>query len=211
MLLAAPSLTDPSTLCLVVLVVATGFLLMRASRHLARQHRDVALSDLRTSAAPQSDGAAGKPDEASRWTVEMHETARILAAQLDSKMSALAALVTEADRAAAQLEVALAKTSASPRPSGTQAESLRADARATPRDQVTRTTEGSGSRVQGSDAQEGANENALAPRRAGRNEEVYTLADYGFDSAEIARRMGIPIGEVELILGLRAKDSHNGE
>ena len=31
------------------------------------------------------------------------------------------------------------------------------------------------------------------------------LADYGFAPTEIARRVGSPVGEVELILGLRAK------
>ena len=36
----------------------------------------------------------------------MHETARELSAQLDSKMSALQALIAEADRAAARLEAA---------------------------------------------------------------------------------------------------------
>ena len=38
-----------------------------------------------------------------------------------------------------------------------------------------------------------------------RYEEIYLLADYGFDAAEIARRVGSPVGEVELILGLRGK------
>jgi hypothetical protein len=36
-----------------------------------------------------------------------------------------------------------------------------------------------------------------------RYEEIYTLADYGYDAAEIAQRIGTPIGEVQLILGLR--------
>jgi DNA-directed RNA polymerase specialized sigma24 family protein len=40
---------------------------------------------------------------------------------------------------------------------------------------------------------------------ADRRQEIYTLADYGFPPAEIARRVGSPIGEVELILGLREK------
>jgi hypothetical protein len=38
-----------------------------------------------------------------------------------------------------------------------------------------------------------------------RYEEIYMLADYGFAPTEIARRVGSPVGEVELILGLRAK------
>src|SRR5207253_57547 len=33
--------------------------------------------------------------------------------------------------------------------------------------------------------------------------EIYTLADAGLTSADIAGRIGSPVGEVELILGLR--------
>ena len=36
-------------------------------------------------------------------------------------------------------------------------------------------------------------------------EEVYMLADYGLATMEIAHRVGVPVGEVELILGLREK------
>lgn len=38
-----------------------------------------------------------------------------------------------------------------------------------------------------------------------RHQEVYTLADEGHDTAEIARRLGRPQGEVELILALRMR------
>jgi hypothetical protein len=38
-----------------------------------------------------------------------------------------------------------------------------------------------------------------------KKEEIYTLADYGMKPAEIASRVGHPIGEVELILSLRGK------
>ncbi len=36
------------------------------------------------------------------------------------------------------------------------------------------------------------------------SEEIHTLADYGFPSAEIANRLGVPVGEVQRILGLRS-------
>ena len=36
-------------------------------------------------------------------------------------------------------------------------------------------------------------------------EEIYTLADYGLDAGGIASRVGLPVGEVQLILGLREK------
>jgi hypothetical protein len=38
-----------------------------------------------------------------------------------------------------------------------------------------------------------------------RYEEIYLLADYGFDPAEIGHRVGMPVGEIQLILSLRAK------
>ena len=36
-------------------------------------------------------------------------------------------------------------------------------------------------------------------------EEIYTLADYGLDVGAIASRVGLPVGDVQLILGLREK------
>lgn len=207
---AALSLSDPGTVCLVVLMAATGFLLMRASRHFANQRRD-SRSQQFSALEPQgtSGPAGGAPDEPTRWAVEMHETARTLSAQLDSKMSALRALLAEADRAAARLEAAQAAARQTARPSGTQAESLRASTRATAEAESAAhpraaEDEGSGGRVQDSAL---AGDTASASRRTRRSEEIYTLADYGFDAAEIARRVGSPIGEVELILGLRGKGS----
>ena len=89
--------------------------------------------------------------------------------------------MAEADRAAARLEAALAGAADSLPPQGNQAYSL-----------------------------EHAAASPTAPR-AGRREEVYALADYGYDAAEIARRVGSPIGEVELILSLRGKGEGGGD
>jgi hypothetical protein len=38
-----------------------------------------------------------------------------------------------------------------------------------------------------------------------RYDEIYALADYGLELAEISQRVGSPVGEIELILGLRGK------
>lgn len=48
-----------------------------------------------------------KSDEENRWEVRMHEVTRELSGTLDSKMSALQALIAEADRAAERLERAV--------------------------------------------------------------------------------------------------------
>ena len=45
-----------------------------------------------------------------------------------------------------------------------------------------------------------------ATDRARRREEIHRLADDGFAAAEIARRVGSPVGEVELILSLRGSE-----
>jgi hypothetical protein len=202
--LAELSLTDPSTLCLLVLIVTTGFLLMRAGRHLARQQREAgAIPSVRAREEANGPPSANRPDELDRWTVEMHDTARALSAQLDSKMSALAALVAEADRAAARLEAALARTREAVPRADSQAEALLGV--------VAGGAEGAGPGVEEPDAEgRGAPllpraDDPAPPSRAARRDEIYTLADYGFGPAEIARRVGSPIGEVELVLGLRGR------
>jgi hypothetical protein len=48
-----------------------------------------------------------------------------------------------------------------------------------------------------------AGSDAEKPRGDRRYGEIYGLADAGCDAAEISRRLGTPVGEVELILGLR--------
>jgi DNA-binding NarL/FixJ family response regulator len=40
-----------------------------------------------------------------------------------------------------------------------------------------------------------------------RHMEIYTLADEGHDSREIARRLSRPLGEIELILALRSRSA----
>ena len=161
-------LNDLATLLLVVLAVTTGVLVVRTNRYFARQRRRGETGDSTTSSPDgQERSEADAPDELVRWEVQMHDTARRLSAQLDTKMAALQALIDDADRAAARLEAALGR----PAPSAAN----------TP-------------------APDGPD--ALRPRR---RDEIYTLADYGYDAAEIARRVGSPIGEVELILSLRGR------
>jgi len=161
-------------LMLGALVLVIGWLLLRTHRHLSRQRRD------------------DSPPEGLHRDVQMHETARELSAQLDSKMGALQSLIAEADRAAARLEAAAARLpdavrqpAPADRQPTTQAEALRASG---PPDHPT-----------------GEADDASRPPSAGRRrEEIYTLAS-GLEAAEIARRVGSPVGEVELILGLRQK------
>ena len=168
-------------LLLAAIVAATSLLLMRLRRY-SRRQKKTRPGMVRTD-RPKSEERGhhlGLPPKGMEWEVKMHETARDLSAQLDSKMSALGHLIRESDRAAARLETALEAAGGDVRPPG-QAESLEAPANA---DSQPDSTSAAGHRA---------------------SEEIYTLADYGFDTREIAHRVDIPIGEVELILRLRSR------
>jgi hypothetical protein len=196
------NLTDPSTLCLILLAVTCVFLLIRTRSQLARQRQQWAAEAAETADREGPRKAASLlldrlPDDLARWDVEMHETARQLSAQLDAKLGLLQSLIAEADRAAARLEDALDR--AYPNlPPGSQAESLRPAAglaRDVRHDPEMAAAESRGSVADG--------DPPPATDRARRRAEIYRLADYGFAAAEIARRVGSPVGEVELILSLR--------
>ncbi|MEI8374501.1 MAG: hypothetical protein WCJ35_16880 [Planctomycetota bacterium] len=193
--------TDPSTLSLILLASAAAFLLIRTRGKLARQRQQWAREgteacDYGTVRKAASSPPGWVPDDLAPWEVEMHATARQLSAQLDAKLSLLQSLVVEADRAAARLEDALDRAHPT-LPPGSQAESLRPMAgheRDIRHEIEAVVAESSLSSTEGE---------PRATDRARRREEVYRLADYGFGTAEIARRVGSPVGEVELILSLR--------
>jgi hypothetical protein len=177
-----------------VAVGVTGLLLLRSSRYFSRQReRSSSLTSTRRTPHRRDPSLHDAPSEPARWEVLMHEKARDLTGQLDSKMSALGALIAEAERATAQLERALAAAYGQPETTtpglpGDQAESLRPAPPAETADPAF--VEQSASP---------APPNAIQRRKA----EVYTLADYGFDAREIAHRTQMPIGEVDLMLRLR--------
>lgn len=173
-------------LAVAALAIVIGLLLMRA----ARRQRASRADGFGWPAAARRDGlrqpgaghpptlSPGAPHEAARWEVEMHEIARALSGQLDSKMRALGALVAEADRAAARLERALAET----RPPGV------ASAEPPP-----------------SAGQSGEPPASETPSTFdGLRDEVEMLSMYGYPPAEIARRLDIPVREVERLLADRA-------
>ena len=145
----------------------------------------------------------------------MHELARELSARLDSKMRALEQLTREADRAAARLEAALAAT-----PRGKMPASASSQASKAPREVLHSSndfdsppaSQAAGLKPPGespafmvSSLESARFSAADAPSFDHRYDEIYLLADYGHSPAEIAQRLGSPIGEVELILSLRPK------
>ncbi len=204
------NLTDPGTLCLILLAVAAVFLLIRTRGQLARQRRrwateETAARECEETPKAFSSPPACLPDELAQWEVQMHETARQLSAQLDAKLSLLQSLIVEADRVAARLEDALDRTRPT-LPPGSQAESLRPATGQTRDIRHEPETPELDNAATEADHSTAASEASRASDRGRRREEIYRLADYGFAPAEIARRVGSPVGEVELILSLRGAE-----
>jgi hypothetical protein len=144
----------------------------------------------------------------------LHETARQLTAKLDSKMAALGQLIREADRAAARLEAARSETSqpaahsaGTQAPSQPTARSRDAHEALPPRpvSQAEALKPTSAVDAVSNPAGAASGDARRQPAAADRYDEIYLLSDYGFDTPEIARRVESPVGEVELILGLRPK------
>jgi hypothetical protein len=116
-------------LFIAALIVVTWMLMMRSHRYLARQ-RAKEPENWDTKPAPKTPAAYGElPETIARWEVEMHESTRQMSAQMDCKMSALQALIADADRAASRLEAAISgKPQLSP-PQATESLKLPSEAR----------------------------------------------------------------------------------
>lgn len=133
------------------------------------------------------------PPDLLRWQVEMHETARELKAELDSKLLAIQAATALATRETERLHQAISNaqrsnvsvTSRSSEPLDEIVSQLRSelsDATRPKTAQATRTTE-----------------LFSAADRA----TVYAFADQGMTPLQISKRSKLPLGDVELILGSR--------
>ena len=118
-----------------------------------------------------------------QWEVSMHELARDLSGQLDSKIRVLELLIREANQAASRLETALNRS----RGSGETHSARPVKPQASFRPPIDRPAE--------------QRRPATASPRA---ERVYALADAGLSPTTIANQIGSQLGEVELILSLRA-------
>jgi hypothetical protein len=195
------SFTDPSTLCLILLAIIVVLLLIRTRMRLAGQRKhwseEGCARDTRQIADRTMNADRPLPDDLARWEIQMHETARQLSAQLDAKLSLLQSITAEADRVARRLEEALDRACPA-LPSGSQAESTSSAAE----------NDGKGFGAIGDagmelDGMAAELATPQGPDRARSRDEICQLADYGFAPAEIARRVGSPIGEVELVLSLR--------
>jgi hypothetical protein len=104
----------PTLLFLAALMVAIGVLLYSSNRYFTRQRSAPPSWTAGRPAVPHSNRSSEAPAEMQNWEVEMHDYARRVRGELDSKMSALQSLIAEADRAAARLERAVQNARAGP-------------------------------------------------------------------------------------------------
>ena len=158
-----------------------AFILMRRTTRHYRQGR-TALPPSKTAMRQRSSPALlDAPTDVLRWQVEMHETARDLKAELDSKISGLQALLLLAEQERKQLESLLDRAEQRSRRPLAAAHENSPNPEFVPR---------SGPILPGSEQQ---------------RSEIYMLADQGATPPEISAQLAIPVGEIEFLLGLRSR------
>jgi hypothetical protein len=159
-------------------ILAIAFVVLRSQWRSGRRSSAPGASAARdVCSAPTPAQPHQAPADLSAWQAEMHELARELSAKLDSKIVLLETLIRQARAEADRLERLQRETSPDLRGHVNPA-------------------------VAGNGAEPPLVPSSKKPRR---HEEIYELADAGCDPAEIARRTGALVGEVELILGLRRR------
>jgi hypothetical protein len=131
--------------------------------------------------------------------VELHDYVRSCIAQLDNRRVMLEQLLRSAEAAALRLERLLA-----------QAEQLGVDGAtrrsAVPREPLHAATQAAGlalAGLAGAPSDERPPENGRSDASL-RRAEVQSLAERGLNSSAIAQQLALPLGEVELVLNLRA-------
>jgi hypothetical protein len=103
---------SPSSLLMLAGIALATFILLRGTRaYLARSRADkTSPQKIRDELTKmETKQTAIPPKELLRWEVEMHETARDLKAEIDTKLAALQALTISAREESERLEAAIAK------------------------------------------------------------------------------------------------------
>jgi hypothetical protein len=176
--------------CGVLLLI---FLLMKRSRRYTRQAKRDAKRPHRPLVEPNRDAALiDAPREILRWQVGMHETARDLKAELDSKIGILNATIRLAREETQRLEDAMrrAQRLGLSTCDDTLAEIERIAEASVP---ITSQLPDLGSPAR----------DHCSPLDSQRSR-IYELADQGCAPPAIAVSTGLPCGDVELVLSLRS-------
>jgi hypothetical protein len=165
------------------------FILMRRSRRYLHKTKREQKRRVARPAAPNRDRSLiDAPPEVLRWQVEMHDTARDLKAELDSKIGALQAVVRIAGEESSRLEAAIARAErlgiSSCRDTLQEIEDL---------------------------AEVGASQSPLPEindeipiGREAHHDRIYALAERGLPPAAIAEQTGATLGDVEMLLSLKS-------
>lgn len=175
--------------CGVLLLI---FLLMKRSRRYVRRARRESRREHKRLAEPKQDAALiDAPPEILRWQVGMHEMARDLKAELDSKIGVLQATIRLASEESERLEAAIER-----------AEKLGLRNCPDTLDEIERIADQADPTVGNLPEFDNLQDEATAhldPHRAN----IFALADQGCASQAIADQTGVPRGDVEFLLSLR--------
>ncbi len=162
------------------------FFLNRRSRVYGRRSRLAKHAKHQPLVEPDRDAALiDAPREILRWQVGMHDLARDLKAELDSKISVLQATMRLAREESERLDAAILR-----------AEQLGLSSRRDTLSEIERI-------AQEADSTTGSLPHLQDQLLDGRSREIYDLADRGCGPQAIAETTGVPRGDVELLLSLR--------
>ncbi len=176
------------------LVILLFILFKRLHRHYRRKPQRVSaeIASVKKNASsvqPRSESPlVDAPRQILRWQVEMHETARDLKAELDSKMMALQALVQLAREETSRLENAISRARRVEADCSTESAALEAVLDF------------------GHPLSEIATSNETLPGTRQQRRAAFILADQGRTAQAIANEVGATLGEVEMMLGTRGGD-----
>jgi len=187
-----------SSLLVLAGAIVAVYLLMRSRR----QPADHEAPESAIKSFSRDRPLAAAPAEIAQWQAEMHETARDLKAEIDTKFAALQALAILARHESDRLEAAIRRAEGlgdgAPRDTLAAIESLAdPDALADPE------------RLAEVAAQMPPLPRGLRGELFADNDRqvaIANLAARGLPPTEIARRLSLPIGEVELLLSLRSAE-----
>ena len=204
---------DNSTILFVMGAMLIGFVLLRRSQKRGRVAPWPSVSPPPHKAHAQAGHHLDAPAVMSRWEVQMHELARDLAGQLDSKMVIVQQLMHDAEQATARLEAAIHRAEQVglwQRSSGQPDDEPLVEPTETEATQTNPVRDWPNADEPNlpelSHIDDSAESARVTAALINRTERVYRLSDQGLPHAAIAEALGEPLGEVELILSVRGRE-----
>ena len=186
---------DTSSMLMLGGIALACFLLLRRSGRMLAKSRshDVSPKDVGKLLGERGreNALADAPPAILRWEVEMHQTARDLKAEIDTKLACLQALTISARQEAARLEAAIARAESFGLPGGEDALAA-----------IERLGEFSSGEYPGALARVIDQLPRHKPAPEPPHADIGKLASRGHSPAQIAERLQIPVADVELSLSI---------